>query len=142
MDVGKLGGGPSSVSHHTPDAHEAPGARPSAQSAGSQRPFVQVLNEGTRFPPTDPSLAAQSTAHPTKTPGTGAAIRNFVQGTLDVERELDRLITAASSGKTFSPAELLALQAKVGRYSQAVEVVSRTTDKLVGAIKQILGTPV
>ena len=36
----------------------------------------------------------------------------------------------------------MALQVEVFRYSQTVEVISRTTDKLVGAIKQTLGTQV
>ena len=56
------------------------------------------------------------------------------------ERNLDTLLAAAARGKTFSPGELLALQATVFRYSQAVEVVSRATDKLVGAVKQTMGT--
>jgi len=39
-------------------------------------------------------------------------------------------------------AELLAMQTTAFRYSQTVEVLSRATDRLVGAIKQTLGTPV
>jgi hypothetical protein len=62
--------------------------------------------------------------------------------TLDGERRVDALLAAAARGKTFSPSELIALQATVFRYSQAVEVVSRATDKLVGAVKQTLGTQV
>ena len=38
--------------------------------------------------------------------------------------------------------EIRALQATVFRASQAVEVVSRATDKLVGAVKQTVGTQV
>jgi len=55
---------------------------------------------------------------------------------------VDTLLAAAATGKTFSPAELLALQATVFRYSQAVEVVSRATDKLIGAVKQTMSTQV
>jgi hypothetical protein len=69
-------------------------------------------------------------------------VRSLVQGTLDGERRVDTLLAAAARGKTFSPSELLALQATVFRYSQAVEVVSRASDKLVGAVKQALGTQV
>ena len=55
---------------------------------------------------------------------------------------MDTLLAAAATGKTFSPAELLAMQATVFRYSQAVEVVSRATDKLIGAVKQTMSTQV
>jgi hypothetical protein len=66
----------------------------------------------------------------------------LLERTLGAENRVDTLLAAAARGKTFSPAELLALQASVFRYSQAVEVVSRATDKLVGAVKQTMGTQV
>jgi hypothetical protein len=37
---------------------------------------------------------------------------------------------------------LIALQATVFRYSQTVEVISSAADRVVGAIKQTLGTQV
>ena len=58
------------------------------------------------------------------------------------EARLDAILDAAARGKTFTPAELLAMQATVFRYSQTVEVLSRATDRLVGAVKQTLGTQV
>jgi len=58
------------------------------------------------------------------------------------EARVDALLDAAARGKTFTPGELIALQATVFRYSQTVEVLSRATDKLVGAVKQTLGTQV
>jgi hypothetical protein len=58
------------------------------------------------------------------------------------EARVDAILDAAARGKTFTPAELLAMQATVFRYSQTVEVLSRATDRLVGAIKQTLGTQV
>jgi len=69
-------------------------------------------------------------------------MRALLERTLDSERRVDTLLAAAARGKTFSPSELLALQATVFKYSQAVEVVSRAADKLVGAVKQTLGTQV
>jgi hypothetical protein len=69
-------------------------------------------------------------------------VRAVLEKTLDGERRVDTLLAAAARGKTFSPSELIALQATVFRYSQAVEVVSRAADKLVGAVKQTLGTQV
>jgi hypothetical protein len=58
------------------------------------------------------------------------------------ENRIDSMINAAQKGKTFSANELIALQVEVFRYSQTVEVISRTTDKVVGAVKQTLGTQV
>jgi hypothetical protein len=61
---------------------------------------------------------------------------------LSAERQVDGLLEAAARGKTFTPAQLLAMQATVARYAQTVEVVSRVADRLVGAIKQTMGTQV
>jgi hypothetical protein len=69
-------------------------------------------------------------------------VRALVEGALAAERRVETLLVAAARGKTFSPTELLALQASVFRYAQAVEVVSRAADKLVGAVKQTMGTQV
>ena len=71
-----------------------------------------------------------------------APVRALLERAFGAERRVDTLLAAAASGKTFSPGELLALQATVFNYSQAVEVVSRATDKLVGTVKQTMGTQV
>jgi hypothetical protein len=86
-----------------------------------------------------PPAAKPAAAAKPPPPGT---VRALLERTLTAERQVDTLLAAAARGKTFSPSELLALQATVFRYSQAVEVVSRATDKLVGAVKQTLGTQV
>jgi hypothetical protein len=69
-------------------------------------------------------------------------VRVLIERTLRSEKKIDALIASAASGKTFSAGELLALQSTVFRYSQTVEVISRAADRLVGAIKQTLGTQV
>jgi hypothetical protein len=58
------------------------------------------------------------------------------------EARIDALLDAAARGKTFTAGELLAMQATVFRYSQTIEVLSRATDRLVGAVNQTLGTQV
>ena len=60
----------------------------------------------------------------------------------DADRAADAVIAAAARGRTFTPAQLLALQATVSRGTQTVEVVSRAVDRLVGTVKQSLGTQV
>jgi hypothetical protein len=69
-------------------------------------------------------------------------VRTFFDRAIGAESKIDALVHAAATGKTFSPGELLALQSTVFRYSQTVEVISRTADRVVGAIKQTMGTQV
>lgn len=68
--------------------------------------------------------------------------QKMADDTFRSETRIDSLIKSAQGGKSFNASELMALQVEVFRYSQTVEVISRTTDKLVGAIKQTLGTQV
>jgi hypothetical protein len=72
----------------------------------------------------------------------GAPWQRMADDTFKSESRIDNLIKAAQGGKSFNASELMALQVEVFRYSQTVEVISRTTDKLVGAVKQTLGTQV
>jgi hypothetical protein len=129
----------------------APPPLPNGRPAGPRRTrdFTVVLGEQAGLAPAPaparatarpPATAARPPAGPDRPPP--SPVRDLLDRTLGAERRVDTLLAAAASGKTFSPGELLALQATVFRYSQAVEVVSRATDKLVGAVKQTIGTQV
>jgi len=109
---------------------------PRGDRARAARAFLQVLGEGARAPPPTPPPAP---APPVPAPAQGQ-LRALAVRALDAEREIDRVLAAAAGGRTFSSAELLALQVQVFRYSQAVEIVSRGTDRLVGALKQAMAT--
>ena len=121
------------VGHSLP-ATEAPAAGAADRFEGKARTFRTVLEakpgHGTP-PPQTPAPIPASTA-----------VRGVLERAVTAERNIDALLAAAARGKTFSPGELLALQATVFRYSQTVEIVSRATDKLIGAVKQTLGTQV
>jgi len=113
--------------------------------------FVAVLGERAGIRPASPPPAAATTRphapEPRKPAAAGSpagpsAIRSLLERTVGAEQRVNTLLAAAARGKTFSPSELLALQTTVFRYSQAVEIVSRATDKLVGAVKQTMGTQV
>ncbi len=101
-----------------------------------------MLGEVAARPPPTAAPPASRAGPAGEAPKAGGAWRGLVQGAFDAERELDAVMKAARGGKTFSANELLELQTKVFRYSQAVEIVSRGTDRLVGAVKQALGTQV
>jgi hypothetical protein len=111
------------------------------------KPFASVLVEGKaalqQAPPNIPAgKPAAVPAHPVVPGPPAGPVRAMFQRALGAEKQVDALLEAAARGKTFTPAQLLAMQATVARYSQTVEVVSRVADRLVGAIKQTMGTQV
>lgn len=58
------------------------------------------------------------------------------------QRDLDRIIQQASSGKPFSNAELLSLQASMYRYTQELDLVSRVVEKATTGLKDVVKTQV
>ncbi|MDC0709666.1 type III secretion apparatus protein [Stigmatella sp. ncwal1] len=58
------------------------------------------------------------------------------------QRELDHLLAQAESGRSFSPRELLAFQARVYRASQEVDLAGKGVEKATSGVKQILQTQV
>jgi|GEM_PF-2307661 len=113
--------------------------------------FIQILSEGAPsraaapvLPPTaprDPGKQAALARRPSVTPAE-PGVREVATRALDAEKRFDALMAGVAQGRTFSAAELIALQASVFRYSQTVEIISRATDRLLGAIKQTLSTQV
>jgi hypothetical protein len=57
-------------------------------------------------------------------------------------QRLDGVLAAARRGATFTPQELLALQADAYRYSQTVEVASRVVEHAAQTVKQAVNTNV
>lgn len=151
MNITKTGGtgpptGPPPVQK---DTQTTPQLGPEGIAAANRpktfQQVMRVMNEGRGIAATPPGAAAtgpprSAVAPPVHAPS--SPWEKTVAGAFSAEKRVDRLIAAAQNGKTFSASELIGLQMEVFRYSQTVEVVSRTTDKVVGAIKQILGTQV
>jgi hypothetical protein len=146
MIIGSHGSGvrrpkPTSVATVPNPSGAAPIAETGSKVLG--RSFIQVLSEGRR----PPSAPARIDMPPRADLDAGKArsavtLRGFAEHALRAEKTVDALIEAASRGKTFTASELIALQAVVFRYSQTVEVLSRAADRLIGSIKQTLGTQV
>lgn len=65
-------------------------------------------------------------------------VRELEQG----QRDLDRIIKAAASGKHFSNAELLSLQASMYRYTQELDLVGKVVEKGTSGLKDVLKTQV
>lgn len=104
----------------------------------------------TRVAPTRPSLemlgeqAGRPPGGMVSSEAAGGAVswQRLADNVMVAEGRIDSMIEAGRNGKAFTASELIGLQMEVFRYSQTVEVISRTTDKVVGAFKQVLGTQV
>ncbi len=85
--------------------------------------------------------AAEPAAAPTPSPPRAAEpLRRLVTQLEGQRAEIDRAIRDAARGRSFSPAELLLLQAKVYDFSQGMEVVSHLLDRAVSAVKTTMNT--
>lgn len=69
-------------------------------------------------------------------------LRELARSITSGERAVDRVIAQAAGGRDFSPAELIAIQARVYRYTQELELVSKLVDKACAGVKQTLQTQV
>ena len=58
------------------------------------------------------------------------------------QARMDRILALAASGRTFSPAELLSLQASVAEASQMVDLAGKVLDRVSGGVKTLLQTQV
>jgi|SRR5689334_12307104 hypothetical protein len=58
------------------------------------------------------------------------------------QARMDRILSLAASGRTFSPAELLSLQAGVAEASQTVDLAGKVLDRVSGGVKTVLQTQV
>ncbi len=54
------------------------------------------------------------------------------------ERFVEQVVHGASSGAAYTPADLLAIQAQVYRYTQEVELLSKFVDRATNTVKTVL----
>ena len=112
-----------------------PAAIPSSQTVSPAAPvrpdrrFADVLR-GTRE-----RAGGEPTAIPER-------LRELAHSISSGERAVDRVITQAAVGHDFSAPELIAIQARVYRYAQELELVSKLVDKACSGVKQTLQTQV
>lgn len=120
-----------------PKAHTGPPRCSRATEAAPSRPLashaVRPLAAKPVAHPASPSQAA-----PIEKPG-GVELLSEVQ---QAQQRLDQILKLAESGRTFSPAELLAFQAHTYRASQELEMASKVVEKGTSAVKQTLQTQI
>ena len=66
----------------------------------------------------------------------------FVEGVLNDEKKIDRLMAKNTTGGGLDQSELLQLQGLIYGYSQKVDLASKVVDKATGGLKQIMNTQV
>jgi hypothetical protein len=54
------------------------------------------------------------------------------------ERSVEAMVHQGLSGRAFTPADLLAMQAQVYRYAQELELVSKLVDRATSTVKTVL----
>ena len=104
------------------------------------RPPVAVLRrmfEPTPGHPHAPGPVPAGPVHPSS-PGLPAALRD-IEG---VRTRIDGMLAQARRGRTFSPQELLCLQADSHRFAQTVEFTARAVEHGVQGLRQALNAQV
>jgi hypothetical protein len=111
-----------------------PGFKPASAQQAQQ---AQLQNSQA---PTKPA-AAQKTqgAAPISAKPQAAQLLNEVSS---AQHKLDQILKMAESGRTFSPAELLAFQAHAYRASQELDLAGKVVEKATEGAKQTLNTQV
>ncbi|HEX8822589.1 MAG TPA: ATP-dependent helicase HrpB [Archangium sp.] len=66
----------------------------------------------------------------------------MLDGVSEAQQRMDHILELAQSGKSFSPNELLALQAHMYRASQELDLAGKVVEKATGGVKQVLQTQV
>jgi hypothetical protein len=98
------------------------------------------MTDGIRLPLSPTTLPTIETGAGPSAPASGSsfreALRDAAHEMASHEATLDRVLSRR--GAPLGPEQLLALQATVHRYSQEVELAAKLTDKLTGAVRQVL----
>jgi hypothetical protein len=91
------------------------------------------------------SPATSSAATPAKTPSASGEPSAFARVLRGLGREINSgesmmrgALGASTSGRDLSPGELLALQAGVYRYSEAVDLAAKLVDRATSGVKTVM----
>lgn len=117
-------------------------------SEGGQRPAPIDAARGTHQAQTvERALPGQAEATPgSRVDSVQSARAQQAAQALDrvsqAQKRLDHILALAESGRSFTPAELLAFQAHVYAASQQLDLAGKVVEKATGGIKQVLQTQI
>lgn len=111
---------------------------------GSRTSFAKTLEQvKTAAKPPEPRVQSPAPANVNAAAGAKVAAAGKVLDQVSAaQARLDKLLALAQSGKTFSPAELLALQVQACSASQQLDLAGKLVEKATGGVKQVLQTQV
>ena len=115
------------------------GQDPALQQAQSAQKAEKLGAAPAKAPAQKVAQAAQVQTAPVSQKPEAASLINEVSA---AQQKLDGLLKMAESGRTFSPAELLAFQAHAYRASQELDLAGKVVEKATGGVKQTLNTQV
>ncbi len=123
--------------------------KPSFRNTFAEASLKKVWGDGAAH---RPGAAAPSDSQPIKSVESSQQVRSVSTGSHAALRvvdqvqaaqaRLDRVLRLAETGRTFTPAELLAFQAQVYRASQELDLAGKVVEKITSGVKQVLQTQV
>jgi hypothetical protein len=117
----------------------APAAASGAAPVGEAKTFARVLDQALPRAAASHGDASQpAVAQAAVKPGAPQLVREVAAA----QARLDGLMKLAESGRTFTPAELLAFQAHAYRASQELDLAGKVVEKATAGVKQTLNTQV
>jgi len=127
--------------NHAQAAHKVDAARQVEQVNKMEKSHLNKVGNST----TDNKMTAKAmepVAQKAEVSKSSNALMGMMGNMEKGQASLDKLINGAASGKTFSNAELLSLQAGMYKYSQELDLTSKIVEKATSGLKDTLKTQV
>lgn len=97
------------------------------------RDALQSADKPAHTPTTTTHATAATTATPTA---------HVLDSVSQAQKRMDAVLKMAESGRSFSAAELMALQTRVYQANQELDLAGKVVEKATGGVKQVLQTQV
>ena len=125
---------------------QIPQANQAVKPQDAAKSFQDVLQQTSSPAGMDNTISTQKTAEvkqdlpveKTRDTQLTKVLNSVVSG----QDKMSKIIKLATSGRSFNPTELLAIQAGVYKFSQELELTSKVVEKATDGVKQTLQTQV
>ena len=125
---------------------QLPQANQAVKPQNAAKSFQDVLQQTSSPAGMDNSISTQKTTEikqdlpVEKTRDT--QLTKVLNSVMSGQDKMSKIIKLATSGRSFNPTELLAIQAGVYKFSQELELTSKVVEKATDGVKQTLQTQV
>ena len=125
---------------------QIPQANQAVKPQDAAKSFQDVLQQTSSPAGMDNTISTQKTAEVKqdlpveKTRDT--QLTKVLNSVMSGQDKMSKIINLATSGRSFNPTELLAIQAGVYKFSQELELTSKVVEKATDGVKQTLQTQV